>query len=116
MEKIKFNGYEFLINPETILIKHSRNYAQFSSVLSGSIVQNLGTNATVFQAEGCFYGNDCYMQYQNLLAKLNGTGEGILYVPNIIPFKAILCNLEVTANSAPNLLCYKIKFISKEFR
>ena len=108
---IRFKGYIFEHNPETLKISSKKNVFS-QSVLGGkSVVNETGDNSRVVTGEGCIHGEDCIYKFLKLFKLKEESGSGILSLPDTKPFYAFFESLEFTTNPTPELISYKFTFI-----
>lgn len=110
-EKLRFKGFSFDYNPNTITVKHERAVAVHCSPLCTSVVQDLGQKPIVVTGEGELFGEDVISQFERLSNSFRSLGEGILCVPDMLPIKACFCELTIIRKPTANLLHYRFKFM-----
>lgn len=107
---LRFKGYTFEHNPETIRITSEKNLSRQSVLNSKSAVRETGDNSRVITGEGKFYGENCIYQFMKLFKLKEESGSGILSLPDIKPFYAFFQTLEFSADPTPELISYRFVF------
>lgn len=110
-EKLRFKGYSFNYNPNTITVKQERRVVVHCSPLCKSIVQDVGVMPLVVTGEGELFGENVMLQFERLSATFASLNEGLLCLPDMAPFTACFCDLTVVRKPTPNLLKYSFRFM-----
>lgn len=107
---IRYKGYEFEHNPETLIITTQKNISSQKILDSKSSLRETGDNARVITGEGKIHGHDCIYKFMKLFRLKELSGSGILSLPKVKPFYAFFSSLEFSANPTPELISYKFVF------
>ncbi len=108
---IRFKGYSWEHNPETLKITKSHRYSE-SDVAGGStVLSGFGTRRRTVSGTGQLKGEDCIYQYTRLLKLQAGLDSGVLCLPDMKPFYAFFKSLELTCEPTPELITYSFEFV-----
>ncbi|MCR5652878.1 MAG: LysM peptidoglycan-binding domain-containing protein [Ruminococcus sp.] len=107
---IRFKGYEFEHNPETLRITTQKNISQQNVIGAKSVVSEIGDNSRTIIGEGKIHGENCIYKYIKLFKLKEQSGSGVLSLPGIKPFYAFFQSLEFSADPTPELITYKFVF------
>ena len=107
---IRFKGFEFEHNPETLQITSQKNISRQSVIGAKSVISETGDNSRVVSGEGKIHGENCIYKYIRLFKLKEESGSGILSLPNMKPFYAYFASLEFSADPTPELITYKFVF------
>lgn len=109
--RLRFKGHELAYNPNGFKLIKSKNIAEHSSPISGSIIQELGFNAATVTGSGEFYGEDAKAQYDELYSLFKEGGSGVLHVLGQKPFYAYFTSIGTSQQVSVGVISYTFKFI-----
>ncbi len=107
---IRFKGFAFEHNPETIKITSEKNISRQSVLGAKSAVRETGDNTRIITGEGKIHGENCIYRFMKLFSLKEQNGSGILSLPGIKPFYAFFASLEFSADPTPELISYRFVF------
>ena len=110
LQPMKYKGFSWPHNPETLTISRQREIKELKLPFSGGMTLDYGAEKRVIEGEGEFYGADCMEQFQKLSAVLEEEGSGILTLPNLPPFPARFVSLRMVGGAQPDLIRYRFVF------
>ena len=110
---IRYKGYSFEHNPETLRISTVKSVAEQDVILGRSIVREFGEKNRIITGEGKIVGEDCMYQFLRLYKVKEERGSGVLSIPSVKPFFAFFRSLEFLAEPAPNLITYRFVFVEE---
>ena len=111
ISKIRFKGYEWEHNPETLKVVNDNNIREQDLPLGSSISRYYSAKCRKVSGKGKLVGNECLVKF-NELVKLQGQSEsGILTLPSTKPFYAYFKKLELLCEPSPNVITYSFEFI-----
>lgn len=109
--KMKFNDFEFPVNPKSIEISSSTNCRKKSIFGRNTAVENVSVNPIVISGSGEIYGKSGEEACSYLLHMLKTKCAYWLFAPNMIPVKAFLTEFSYTQNSVKNSYSYSFRFV-----
>lgn len=108
---IRFKGFEFEHNPETLKIT-TENNVRYQRIVNGKdIVSQYGRSPRVITGEGSIIGADCMYKFLRLFRVKEQSGSGVLSVPFTKPIMAYFKKLDFLAEPTPELITYRFEFV-----
>lgn len=107
---IRFKGYVFEHNPQTLKISSKKNISSRNVLNSMNAVTETGDNSRVITGEGNIHGENSIYKFVKLFKLKEESGSGILSLPFVKPFYAFFESLEFSADPTPELISYKFVF------
>lgn len=110
---LRFNGDILPYNPHTLRVSYARDIKRISVPYRGEIQGDYGKRARAVTGEGELCGDNALDIFLNL-ADIHGSGSsGILSIPDIPPFEAVLTELSLTREPKDGVIGYTFKFLEK---
>ncbi len=109
--KMKFNDFEFSVNPKSIEISSSTNCRKKPIFGENTAVENVSVNPIVISGSGEIYGKNAEMDCSYLLHMLKTKCSYWLFSPNMIPVKAFLTEFVYNQSSVKNSYSYSFVFV-----
>lgn len=111
ISKMSYKNQFWKYNPSTVKLLSSREVVEQKIPLANNILQNFGRNARVVTGEGYFFGEDCFLQYDNLWSLHKEEKSGLLTIPKFVVMNCYFLNLEIIGEPKENLIQYKFTFL-----
>lgn len=108
---MKFNDFEFPVNPKSIELSSSANCRKKSIYGKNSVVENVSVNPVIISGGGEMYGENAREECTCLLNMLRAKRSHWLFAPNMTPVKAFLTEFAYKQNSVKNSCFYSFKFV-----
>ena len=108
---IRYCGYEFPYNPESIEITKNMLYFEMPENLEKGTLLKKGIKARKITGKGAFFGNSCIKDYNELMEFFIHCESGILNISGLTPMFAKLTKLNLMMQPSPNCIEYKFEFI-----
>lgn len=109
--KMSYKNQFWKYNPSTVKLLSTREIVEQKIPMSGNVIQNFGRNARVVTGEGYFFGEDCFLQYDNLWGLHKEETSGLLTIPKFAVMNCYFLNLEIIGEPKENLIKYKFTFL-----
>jgi len=110
---LRFNGDILPHNPHTLKVYFSRDVKQVSIPYEGEIFGDYGRKARIVSGDGEICGNNAFDFFLKLVNLHDSGAVGVLSIPDIPPFYAILKELTLTREPKNGVIGYSFKFIEK---
>ncbi len=110
---LRFNGDILPYNPHTLHIAYARDIRRILVPYKGEIQGDYGKRAMVVTGEGELCGENALDIFLKLAEIHNGGGSGVLSIPDIPPFEAVLTDLSLTREPKDGVIGYSFKFLEK---
>lgn len=114
--KIRYKGYEWEHNPETLQMLKEENISERKFFSGKSYAVKNSTKCRRIIGKGILAGADCLKQFNELLKIQSDTQSGILTLPRQKPFYAYFKKLELLAEPVSNAVTYSFEFIEDSER
>lgn len=111
LAKIRYKGYSWVHNPKTLKVTKEQILRENQIPFGKSDIQDLGGKSRVISGTGQLCGEDCLIQYQQLLELQSLEGSGILSLPDTKPFYAFFKSIELDCDPTPEVVTYNFVFI-----
>lgn len=111
ISKIRFKGYSWVHNPKTLKVSKEQNMRENFIPYGKSNVQNLGVKSRIISGTGQLFGEDCLIQYQQLVQLQSQEESGILSLPDTKPFYAFFKSIELSCDPTPEVVTYSFVFV-----
>lgn len=109
--KIRFKGYEWEHNPETLKVVTEENISEHKLPYGTSYTSKNSTKCRVVTGGGKFAGYDCIAQFNELLKLQKKPLSGVLTLPEQKPFYAYFKKLELKCEPTDNVVSYSFEFL-----
>lgn len=110
---LRFNGNILPHNPHTLKVSYSRDIKKISIPNYGEIYGDYGKNARIVTGDGELCGDNALKSFLKLTELHDNGAVGILTLPEMDPFYAVLSELSLTREPKDGVIGYKFKFIEK---
>ena len=107
---MKYKEYEWKQNPETIEVSYEKGLCRWLLPFEGSLVQDLGPKGRVIKGDGAFFGENCMQEFLALSFVLQENGPGLLSLPGMEPFYAVVRSFGLSRAPGPNVVGYRFEF------
>lgn len=107
---IRFAGFVFEHNPETLKITAGSTLASADVLGSSRALSHSGVKNRVISGEGFITGEDCLFRFSRMLRLLSREESCLLCLPDIRPFFAFFRSLRLSCDPTPNLVRYYFEF------
>ncbi len=114
--KIRYKGYEWEHNPESLRIVYSDNINELKLFDGKSIPRKLSSKCRIVKGRGGFIGYDCLEQFNELLKLQTEPESGVLTLPETKPFYAYFKKLELICEPVSDTVFYSFEFIEDSVR
>lgn len=116
ISKIRYKGFEWEHNPESLSVIHSDNINEQKLFSGKSVLRKLSAKCRVIKGRGKLSGYDCLEQFNRLLKLQSEPSSGILTLPEEKPFYAYFKKLELICEPVDNEVTYSFEFIEDSVR
>ncbi len=107
---MRFGGTSFHHNPKTLAVQYEKQLAANSLVSGKTILQRTTENPVSISGTGELYGTSCFEQWNTLLSLYAGHARGVLTVPEVGAFVAVLSQLKLSAQPVEDVLTFSFTF------
>ncbi len=114
--KIRFNGFEWEHNPETLKVVEEDNISEHKLSKGSSFTVKNSSKCRRISGSGMLTGYDCIEKFNELLKVQNSSESGILSIIGIKPFYAFFKKLELNCEPSDNMVGYSFEFIEDSER
>ena len=111
---MRFRDFTWQNNPVSLRVASARNVEETSIPYGESRTEELGSRRRKVTGEGYFAGEDCMEQWDKLQAAFAQKGPGILQLPGVTPFWALMDSLELIGAQGKDLVRYGFSFTEWE--
>ncbi len=108
---IRFCGFDFPYNPETIEISKELLYYEMPQNYDKGTVLKSGVMARKITGRGAFVGRDCFDKYNELMSVFINSEIGVLNIYEINPILAKFTKLNLCLQPSPNCIEYEFAFV-----
>lgn len=114
MMGMRFREFTWQNNPVSLRVSNARNVEEISVPYGESRAEELGSRRRKVTGEGYFSGEDCMEQWDKLQAAFAQKGPGMLQLPGVSPFLALMDSLELIGAQGKDLVRYSFSFTEWE--
>lgn len=114
--KIRFKGFEWEHNPETVEVVEEDNIIEHKLSRGNSYTTKNSSKCRRIFGKGMLTGYDCLDQFNKLLMLQNSSESGILTISGIKPFYAYFKKLKLLCEPSDNMVSYGFEFIEDSDR
>lgn len=111
--RISYKDFTFMVNPETLTIKHSKTVANRQIPFSLGKNKEMGTNPVTITGSGYFAGENARKNIRTLSSVFDKKGSGYLFLPDSTPIKAIFSSLDISFAGAGDRIDYSFEFVQE---
>ena len=108
---MRFRDFTWRDNPVSLTVSHARNVESTDIPFGTSRSQELGSRPRNVTGEGYFSGEDCLTQWRELQGVFAQSGPGLLQLPGVAPFWAVMDSLELIGAQGKDLVRYGFSFV-----
>ncbi len=114
--KIRYKGYEWTHNPETLEIKNEDNIIEQKLFGGKSYAVKQSKKCRRITGKGKLVGSDCLKQFNALLSLQSKPQSGILTLPEQKPVYAYFKKLELLCEPVCDMIIYSFEFLEDSER
>lgn len=107
---MRFRDFTWRDNPVSLKVVNSRNVLETKIPYGMTKTEELGRERRKVTGEGYFTGEDCMEVWNQLQATFAQRGPGILQLPGVAPFWALMDSLELIGAQGKDLVRYAFTF------
>ena len=107
---MRFRDFTWQDNPVSLRVTNARNVLETKIPYGESKTEELGRQRRKVTGEGYFSGETCMDSWNGLQAVFSQQGPGILQLPGVTPFWALMDSLELIGAQGKDLVRYAFSF------
>ena len=107
---MRFKGFTWKDNPVSLRVENLRQVQETKIPYGDSQAEELGRQRRKVTGEGYFTGEGCMEDWNGLQAAFAQKGPGILQLPGVTPFWALMDSLELVGSQGQDLVRYTFSF------
>ncbi len=107
---LRFSGVEMSHNPKTLKITRSKKVESVGLVGGKNRLRSISDNISKISGTGEIYGLNCFSVYEELMRLCFTNRAGVLSVPKLGTFRAVLEDISVLAEPRENFLSVAFVF------
>lgn len=111
---MRFRDFTWRANPVSLRVENSREVLETKIPFGESQAQELGRQRRKVFGEGYFSGEGCMEDWNSLQQTFSQKGPGILQLPGVEPFWALMDSLELIGAQGKDLVRYAFSFTEWE--
>ncbi len=111
ISKIRYKGYEWELNPETLTVVNERNYNEVIMPEGTSLSSTRSKKCRVITGEGMIIGYECLKLFNEILRLQSESESGLLTLPSTKPFYAYFTKLELLCEPTDDAVSYRFQFV-----
>ena len=113
---MRFKDFTWKDNPVSLRVAHARRVGEVNVPYGESKAEELGPQRRNVTGEGYFAGEDCMEAWAGLQGAFSQGGPGLLQLPGVEPFWALMASLELVGAQGKDLVRYTFSFTEWEGR
>ncbi len=113
---MRFKDFTWKDNPVSLRVAHARRVGEVNVPYGESKAEELGPQRRNVTGEGYFAGEDCMEAWAGLQRAFSQKGPGLLQLPGVEPFWALMDSLELVGAQGKDLVRYTFSFTEWEGR
>ena len=107
---MRFKDFTWKDNPVSLRVAHARRVGEVNVPYGESKAEELGPQRRNVTGEGYFAGEDCMEAWAGLQRAFSQKGPGLLQLPGVEPFWALMDSLELVGAQGKDLVRYTFSF------
>lgn len=107
---MRFREFTWRDNPVSLQVSASRNVVETQVPYGRSRAEELGSQRRKITGEGYFSGKDCMTSWEGLQQAFSQKGPGLLQLPGLTPFWAVMDGLSLIGAQGKDLVRYTFSF------
>ncbi len=112
---MRFKDFTWKDNPVSLRVAHARRVGEVNVPYGESKAEELGPQRRSVTGEGYFAGEDCMEAWAGLQRAFSQKGPGLLQLPGVEPFWALMDSLELVGAQGKDLVRYTFSFTEWAF-
>ena len=108
---MRFRDFTWRDNPVSLEVKAARDMVETGIPYGEPRLEELGAKRRKVTGEGYFSGEDCMAQWGALQRAFSQRGPGLLQLPGLSPFWAVMDALELKGAQGKDLVRYSFSFV-----